>query len=147
MLMAMLDRPSVDDPLCGEKLSPILSVWRFREFEQAVTLVCALTQISGRGHSCGIHTRKPERIETLARAAGVSRVMVNQSTGMGNSGDYSNGLAFTAVLCCGTWGTAITNENITWHHLLNYTWVSEPIPARVPQEEALFAAHWARFGT
>jgi len=144
VLMAAPGGVPGEDPLGGEKLSPILTLWKFREFPEAIELVQKLTAVSGRGHSCGIHTQRAERVDQLAHAVKLSRVMVNQSTGFGNSGSFSNGMAFTTTLSCGSWGGSVTNDNITWRHLLNYTCISEPIAERMPDENLLFAAHWAR---
>ncbi|MFD1333720.1 aldehyde dehydrogenase family protein, partial [Methylopila musalis] len=126
-LVAALAEPLENDPLCGEKLSPVLGLIAYSGFDEAVALTRRLTTISGRGHSCGVHTAIPDRVERLAEAVEVSRVMVNQSTGFGNSGDAGNGMPFTTTIACGSWGRGATNENVHWRHFLNYTWVSEPI--------------------
>lgn len=125
-LAAALAEPLENDPLCGEKLSPVLGLIAYSGFDHAVALTRRLTAISGRGHSCGVHTALPERVERLAEAVEVSRIMVNQSTGFGNSGDAGNGMPFTTTIACGSWGRGATNENVHWRHFLNYTWVSEP---------------------
>ena len=56
----------------------------------------------------------------LATKAKVSRMMVRQPQSYGNSGDWTNGMAFTMTLGCGTWGGNITTENVTWKHFLEY---------------------------
>jgi sulfoacetaldehyde dehydrogenase len=38
-------------------------------------------------------------------------------------------LSVTMTLGCGTWGGNSTSSNVSWEHLLNYTWVSYPIPS------------------
>lgn len=134
------------DPFSFEKLSPVLALWKFREFDEAVRVVVQLTGSSGRGHSCGVFTRRNDRVDRLAHAVQLCRVMVNQSTGIANSGDFANGMPFTTTLCCGTWGGSHSSENVTWRQLLNYTWVSEPIEEQLPEPEVLFAEHWARCG-
>jgi sulfoacetaldehyde dehydrogenase len=42
------------------------------------------------------------------------------------------------TLGCGTWGGNSTSSNVTWEHLLNYTWVSYPIPSTQPSDVELF---------
>jgi len=135
-----------EDPFSGEKLSPILTVWRFGEFSEAVSYVQRLTGLIGRGHSCGIHTNSQEHVHTLGRAARVSRIMVCQSQCYANSGDYVNGMPFSLTLGCGTWGGNIASENITWKHFINTTWVSLPIAPVIPDEQALFGQHWSTYG-
>ncbi|BAM86979.1 succinate-semialdehyde dehydrogenase [Bradyrhizobium oligotrophicum S58] len=131
------------EPLGGEKLSPILALWKFAQFDHAVGLVQRLVAASGAGHSCAIHTNVRERAEILARTINVSRVLVNQSTGMGNSGSFDNGLPFSVTLSCGTWGGGSTTDNVNWRHFLNYTWLSETIPKNEPRPEDLFSEYWS----
>jgi sulfoacetaldehyde dehydrogenase len=44
----------------------------------------------------------------------------------------------TLTLGCGSWGGNSTCSNVTWEHLLNYTWVSKPIASTQPGDEELF---------
>lgn len=135
-----------DDPFCKEKLSLVLTVWKYTEFEEAIQLVENITALNGSGHSCGIHTTNEAHILELATRAKVSRMMVNQAHSLGNSGNYNNGMPFTLTLGCGTWGGNITTENLHWKHFMNVTWVSKPIEPVVPREEDIFGEVWAKFG-
>jgi sulfoacetaldehyde dehydrogenase len=56
------------DPFSGEKLSPVLTLWQYQEFPEAIEYVQQITGYSGRGHSCGIHSTDPEHILALADA-------------------------------------------------------------------------------
>jgi len=135
-----------DDPFCKEKLSLVLTVWKYNEFEEAIRLVEDITSLNGRGHSCGIHTSSDEHILQLATRAKVSRMMVNQPHSLGNSGNYNNGMPFTLTLGCGTWGGNITTENLHWKHFMNVTWVSKPIDPVIPREDEIFGVVWEKFG-
>ena len=135
-----------DDPFCKEKLSLVLTVWKYDDFEEAIQLVENITALNGRGHSCGIHSTNDANILELGTRAKVSRMMVNQAHSLGNSGNYNNGMPFTLTLGCGTWGGNITTENLHWKHFMNVTWVSKPIEPVVPNEEELFAEVWRQFG-
>jgi sulfoacetaldehyde dehydrogenase len=66
--------------------------------------------------------------------------MVNQPQAPSNSGNLWNGMRQTFSLGCGTWGNNSTNENINWRHLINVTWVSNPLatPKVIPADEVLF---------
>ena len=123
-----------------------MTLWKCRNFEEAIKLVQGITAFNGTGHSCGIHTTNEERIRLLGEKARVSRIMVNQPQCYGNSGNYDNGMPFTLTLGCGTWGNNITTENIHWKHFLNITWVSKPIEPVVPDKNVLFSAHWKKYG-
>ena len=135
-----------EDPFSAEKLSVVMTLWKYRDFEDAINLVQEITAFNGTGHSCGIHSTNEDRIRLLGEKARVSRIMVNQPQCYGNSGNYDNGMPFTLTLGCGTWGNNITTENIHWKHFLNVTWVSKPIEPVVPDENTLFSAHWKKFG-
>ena len=145
-LMVMGEKVGPEDPFSGEKLSPVMTLWKFERFDQAVELVQAITSYNGRGHSCGIHSFNEDNILELARKARVSRMMVRQPQCYANSGDYVNGMPFSLTLGCGTWGGNIVSENITWKHFINTTWVSRPIDAVIPDENVIFGAHWQKFG-
>jgi sulfoacetaldehyde dehydrogenase len=135
-----------EDPFCKEKLSLVLTLWKYTEFTDAIRMINQITDINGRGHSCGIHTAREDRIIELAVSVNVSRIMVNQSHSLGNSGNYNNGMPFTLTLGCGSWGGNITTENIHLKHFMNVTWVSKPIEPVVPDENKLFGNYWNQFG-
>jgi len=134
------------DPFSREKLSVVITLWKYKKFEEALNYVQDITAYNGTGHSCGIHTTREDRIRLLGEKAPVSRIMVNQPQCYGNSGNYDNGMPFTLTLGCGTWGNNITTENIHWKHFLNITWVAMPIDPVIPEEAVLFSAHWKKFG-
>jgi sulfoacetaldehyde dehydrogenase len=143
-LVAQLGEIDVTDPLFGEKLSPVFTLVTYKDFDEAVVGVDAITRNCGAGHSCGIHTTREDRVAQLADRIGVARVMVNQSTSVGNSGSFDNGLPFTSIVASGSWGGCAQSENVTWRHFLNRTTISRPIPERRPAEESVFGTHWAR---
>ncbi len=145
-LMVFGEAVGKEDMFSGEKLSPVLTLWKYDDFDEAIQLVRDITRYSGFGHSCGIHTTNDEHILRLATQAKVSRMLVRQTQPFGNSGNYDNGLPFALTLGCGTWGGNITNENVHWKHFLNTTWVSKPILPVVPDENAIFGSHWSKFG-
>ena len=136
-----------DHPFSGEKLSVVLTLYRYDGgIEKAVDWVNAITGYQGLGHTCGIHTRDDHHVEVLAAGTRTARVLVNQNLNEG-AGSARNGLPFTLSLSCGTWGGNLTPENVNARHFLNLTWVSRPVPgARTVDEEALFSAHWERHG-
>ncbi len=145
-LMVVGKHISHDDPFCKEKLSLVLTLWKYEDFEDAVRMIDEITALNGRGHSCGIHTTNEEHILQLGMNVNVSRIMVNQSHSLGNSGNYNNGMPFTLTLGCGTWGGNITSENIHWKHYINVTWVSKPIDPVEPDQEKIFGEYWRVYG-
>jgi sulfoacetaldehyde dehydrogenase len=122
----------------GEKLSPVLAVFKYSGFENALKMVSQIFEVGGKGHSCGIYSFDKDHIHQLALMAPVSRIMVRQPQVRGNSGSFNNGMPMTASLGCGTWGGNITSENISVKHYMNVTWVSEVIPEDRPSEQEIF---------
>ena len=145
-LMVFSEKIGREDMFSSEKLSPVLTLWKYKTFDDAIDYVQRITGFVGYGHSCGIHTASEEHILSLGERVHASRIMVNQPQAYGNSGNYDNGMPFTLTLGCGSWGGNITTENITWKHMVNVTWVSKPIPPVVPDEDAIFGAYWAKYG-
>ncbi len=125
-------------PFSGEKLSVTATLYKWKSFEEAVDLVNRITSFSGPGHSCGIHTFNETRIRELSHKVRVSRIMIRQPQCLANSGAWTNGMPMSMTLGCGSWGGNSTNSNVTWEHLLNYTWVSYPIPSTQPTDLELF---------
>ena len=127
-----------DHPFSGEKMCIVAAVHKVADFDAAVKKVNEITAYQGAGHSCGIYTYDNDHVEQYALKTKTSRVMVRQPQCYGNSGNWDNGLPFTLTLGCGTWGGNISSENITWKHFINTTWVSLPIPEKIPTDEELF---------
>jgi len=123
---------------CKEKLTTLMSLYCFDQFDEALTIVKSIYQVGGKGHSCGIYSHDDKNIDALARIAPVSRMMVRQPQSKANAGSWTNGMPMTSSLGCGVWGGNITNENVTIKHMMNYTWVSRPIAEDRPSEQELF---------
>jgi sulfoacetaldehyde dehydrogenase len=121
----------------GEKLSPVLAIFKYRGFDSLLEMVSAVFEVGGKGHSVGIASFDDDHIHRLASMAPVSRIMVRQPNVRGNAGSFTNGMPQTASLGCGTWGGNITSENISVKHYMNTTWVSRPIPEDKPDEREL----------
>jgi sulfoacetaldehyde dehydrogenase len=145
-LMVIGEAIGTEDMFSGEKLSPVLTLWKYRDFDDAIKLVRDITRYSGYGHSCGIHTANDDHMLRLATRVPVSRMMVRQTQPFANRGNYDNGMPFGLTLGCGTWGGNITNENVQWKHFINANWVSMPIPPVVTDEAVIFGEHWKKFG-
>ena len=138
LLMVEEEGVGPEYPFSGEKLSVVLTLYKYNEFDEAVEQVNNILDYMGLGHSCGIHSANDEHVEQLAESAKVSTVLVNQPHCYNNGGSFDNGLDFTLSMGAGTWGKNDTCENLTYKHFLNYTYLARPIPTRMPTEEELF---------
>jgi sulfoacetaldehyde dehydrogenase len=131
------DRIGKTHRFSGEKLSPVLAIFQFNGFDDALRMVSEILEVGGKGHSVGIASHDDDHIHRLASMAPVSRIMVRQPNVRGNAGSFTNGMPQTASLGCGTWGGNITSENISVKHYMNTTWVSRPIAEDRPSEQEL----------
>jgi len=127
-----------DHLFSSEKLSPVLAIFKYSGFENALRMVRQIYEVGGKGHSCGIYSFDEEHIHRLALTAPVSRIMVRQPQSKANAGAFNNGMPMTSSMGCGIWGGNITNENISLRHYMQVTWVSRPIPEDKPSEAELF---------
>jgi sulfoacetaldehyde dehydrogenase len=132
------ERIGKEHPFSSEKLSPVLALFRYTGFEQALSMVEQIYEVGGKGHSCGIYSFDDDHIHRLALAAPVSRMMVRQPQSKANAGAFNNGMPMTSSMGCGIWGGNITNENISLKHYMQVTWVSRPIPEDRPSDAVLF---------
>ena len=133
-------------PFSGEKLSPVLAVYRARDFEHAADIVRSIYAHQGAGHSVGLHTARAGQALQLGLSLPVSRVIVNQAHCIATGGSFDNVLPFSLSMGCGTWGRNNFSDNMTYRHYLNITRISRPIAERVPSEQELLGDFFARYG-
>ncbi len=130
----------------GEKLSPVLAVYRARDFDHAKEIVRRIYGYQGAGHSVSLHSKVGARALDLGLTLPVARVIVNQVHVVGNGGSFSNGLPVSLSMGCGTWGRNNFSDNLNVRQYMNVTRVSRPIPERVPSLEDLLGGYFARWG-
>ncbi|MDH5537896.1 MAG: aldehyde dehydrogenase family protein [Rhizobacter sp.] len=135
-----------DHPFSGEKLSPVLTVYTARDFDDAARIVERIYAFQGAGHSVGLHSAQPERARQLGLTLPVSRVILNQAHCIATGGSFDNGLPFSLSMGCGTWGKNNFSDNMNYRHYLNITRVSQPIAERVPDNDEIFGAFFERYG-
>jgi len=137
-LIVKEDKIGKEHPFSSEKLSPVLAIFKYSGFENALEMVRKIYEVGGKGHSCGIYSFDDRHIHQLALTAPVSRIMVRQPQSKANAGAFNNGMPMTSSMGCGIWGGNITNENLSLKHYMQVTWVSRPIPEDRPSEQELF---------
>ena len=136
-----------EHPYSGEKLSPVLALYRVADFDAAAATVARIYAYEGAGHSVGLHSRVAERALQLGLTLPVSRVIVDQAHCIATGGSFDNGLPFSLSMGCGTWGRNNFSDNLNYRHYLNITRISRPIAERVPTEAEIFGDYFARFGS
>lgn len=133
-------------PFSGEKLSVVLTVYRYQELDACIDRIQSILDYQGAGHSCGIHTREPDRAHLLAQRLRVSRVLVNQAHCFGTGGSFDNGLGFTLTMGAGTWAGNSISSNLSYRDFLNITRLSMVIDKRVPADTDLFEPYLTATG-
>ena len=146
--MLLVEEDGVGDahPFSGEKLSPVLTLYRAADFAAASRRVEQIYAFQGAGHSVGLHSANPERALTLGLTLPVSRVICNQAHCIATGGSFDNGLPFSLSMGCGTWGKNIFSDNMNYRHFLNITRISRPIAEVVPSESQIFGDYFAKYG-
>ena len=146
ILMVEEDGVGHDHPYSGEKLSPVLALYRAADFADAAEIVARIYAFEGAGHSVGLHSRVHDRALQLGLTLPVSRVIVDQAHCIATGGSFDNGQPFSLSMGCGTWGKNNFSDNMNYRHYLNITRVSRPIAERVPSEADIFGAFFERYG-
>lgn len=129
-----------------EKLSPVLTVYRARDFTAAGDIAAAVLEIKGKGHSVGVHTEDDRRPLELGLKLPVCRVIVNQAHCFATGGAFDNGLPFSLSMGCGTWGGNNISDNMNYRHFLNTTRIARTIPPDEPTLDDIFGDYWRKFG-
>jgi sulfoacetaldehyde dehydrogenase len=135
-----------DYPFSGEKLAPVLTVYRAADFAAAAECVRGIYDYMGAGHSVSLHSTEPRQAEQLGTTLPVARVIVNQAHCLATGGNFDNGLPFSLSMGCGTWGRNNFSTNLNFRHYLNITRIAYPIAERVPELDELLGDYFGRVG-
>lgn len=145
-LMVMGEKIGPEDRFSGEKLSLVLTVWKWNDWNEMLNRLEKILEFSGIGHSVSLHSNRQDRMEELAIRAKVGRVECNMPHCLVNTGSWYNGQIWTESLGCGTWAGNMTSENINYRNFLNYTWLSVPVEEYIPPDEELFGDYFKKWG-
>lgn len=133
-----------DYPFSDEKLSPVLTLYRARDFDHAFTIVEQILDFKGKGHSVGIHTDNDAHVMRLGLEMPTCRVIVNQAHCFATGGSFDNGLPFSLSMGCGSWGGNSIPDNMNYRHFLNITRIARTIPTVEPSVSDIFGEFWQR---
>ncbi len=139
VLIVKADGPGKADPFAKEKLFPVLAAYAYKTWEEGVEIVKANLDVEGKGHSMVIHSFNKAHIEYAAENIQVSRFLVNGIGSSGLGGAYTNGLAPTGTLGCGSWGNNSLSENLSYRHLINISRIAYTNPnAHIPTPDEIW---------
>lgn len=127
------------DILGKEKMCPVLTLYFYKNFQEAVDIARSNLAMEGKGHSVSIHSHNMAHIEYAATELSVSRFVINQCSATSAGGSFYNGFAPTNTLGCGSWGGNSISENLDYKHLINVSRIGYYMPNNpVPSEEELW---------
>jgi acetaldehyde dehydrogenase/alcohol dehydrogenase len=116
------------EPFSYEKLSPILAMYRAKDFHEATDKAAQLIIFGGHGHTSVLYTApsNTEHIKYFESKVETSRVLINTPSSQGAIGDlYNFRLDPSLTLGCGSWGDNSVSQNVGPQHLLNIKTLTE----------------------
>ena len=128
ILIGEVTSVDVSEPFAHEKLSPVLALYKAKDFDTALDMSEQLIADGGYGHTSSLYVH-PSETEKLAKHAArmkTCRILVNTPSSHGGIGDlYNFKLAPSLTLGCGSYGGNSVSENVGVKHLLNVKTVAE----------------------
>ena len=119
----------ISEEFAHEKLSPVLAMYKAKNFEDAVAKAEQLIADGGYGHTSSLYINtatQKEKIDVFSEAMKTCRILINTPSSHGGIGDlYNFKMAPSLTLGCGSWGGNSVSENVGVKHLLNVKTVAE----------------------
>lgn len=119
----------ISEEFAHEKLSPVLAMYKAKNFEDAVAKAEQLIADGGYGHTSSLYINtatEKEKINMFSEAMKTCRILINTPSSHGGIGDlYNFKMTPSLTLGCGSWGGNSVSENVGVKHLLNVKTVAE----------------------
>ena len=129
ILIGEVESVDLSEEFAHEKLSPVLAMYKAKDFEDALAKAKQLIADGGLGHTSSLYINtltQKEKIEKFYSNMKTCRVLINTPSSQGGIGDlYNFKLAPSLTLGCGSWGGNSVSENVGIKHLLNIKTVAE----------------------
>ncbi len=129
ILIGEVDSVEESEPFAKEKLSPVLAMYKAKDFDDALYKADALVRGGGFGHTAAIYINEEgekERLAAFSERMKTCRILVNTPAAQGGIGDlYNFRLTPSLTLGCGSWGGNSVCENVGISELLNIKTVAE----------------------
>lgn len=128
-LIGIVTDASPEEPFAHEKLSPVLALYKTKDFEDSLCKAERLIEDGGYGHTASIFidtSKAADRLAAFAVRMKACRLVVNSPSSQGGIGDlYNFNLSPSLTLGCGSWGGNSISENVGVKHLLNIKTMAE----------------------
>lgn len=129
ILIGEVESVELSEEFAHEKLSPVLAMYKAKNFTDALDKAEKLIADGGYGHTSSLYINTvsgTEKIREFGERMKTCRILVNTPSSHGGIGDlYNFKLAPSLTLGCGSWGGNSVSENVGVKHLLNIKTVAE----------------------
>ena len=129
ILIGEVESVELEEAFAHEKLSPVLALYRAKDFDDAVQKAERLIADGGYGHTSSLYIdsiTEKAKIEKWQEAMKTCRMLINTPSSQGAIGDlYNFKTTPSLMLGCGTWGGNSVSENVGIKHLLNIKTLAE----------------------
>ncbi len=129
ILIGEVESVDISEEFAHEKLSPVLAMYRAKDFSDAVAKAERLIADGGFGHTSSVYLNavtEREKLDYFKSRMKTGRVLVNTPSSHGGIGDvYNFKTTPSLTLGCGSWGGNSVSENVGVKHLINIKTVAE----------------------
>ena len=129
ILIGEVTSVDLSEEFAHEKLSPVLAMYKAKDFEDALAKAKRLIADGGYGHTSSLYINVgtgQDKIAVFQEAMKTCRILINTPSSQGGIGDiYNFALTPSLTLGCGSWGGNSVSENVGVKHLLNIKTVAE----------------------
>lgn len=129
VLIGEVESVDISEEFAHEKLSPVLAMYKAKDFEDALSKAEHLIADGGYGHTSSVYLNavtEKDKLAEFSERMKTCRILVNTPSSQGGIGDlYNFKLAPSLTLGCGSWGGNSVPENVGVKHLINIKTVAE----------------------
>ena len=129
IIIGEVESVELSEEFAHEKLSPVLAMYKAKDFEDAVSKAEHLIADGGYGHTSSLYVNvgtEKAKIDEFSERMKTCRILINTPSSQGGIGDlYNFKLTPSLTLGCGSWGGNSVSENVGVKHLINIKTVAE----------------------
>ena len=129
IIIGEVEKTDLSEEFAHEKLSPVLAMYKAKDFENATEIAKELINVGGLGHTASVYLNEntsKDKLNIFYNKMKACRVLVNTPSSHGGIGDlYNFKLQPSMTLGCGSWGNNSVSENVGVKHLLNIKTVAK----------------------
>lgn len=129
ILIGEVKSVELSEEFAHEKLSPVLAMYRAKDFDDALNKAERLVFDGGLGHTASIYLNpltSRDKLDAFTQRMKTCRILLNTPSSHGGIGDlYNFKLRPSLTLGCGSWGGNSVSENVGIAHLVNTKVVAE----------------------